>query len=100
VSTLLGSIVLVEKHCNFYKITGQHPVKEFANLPQQECTHCLRFQCMDNISKCDNPNETNFDGPDPPCCVHIQIALIILSGLFLHYFVSDHKPQGHYDAYL
>jgi hypothetical protein len=33
--------------------------------------HCLRFQCMDNISKCDNPNATNFDGPDPPCCVHI-----------------------------
>jgi hypothetical protein len=24
-----------------------------------------------NITKCDNPLATNFDGPDPPCCVHI-----------------------------
>jgi UDP-sugar transporter A1/2/3 len=33
--------------------------------------HCLRFECNRNISKCDNPLATNFDGPDPPCCVHI-----------------------------
>jgi UDP-sugar transporter A1/2/3 len=33
--------------------------------------HCLRFQCMRDASKCDNPLATNFDGPDPPCCVHI-----------------------------
>jgi hypothetical protein len=33
--------------------------------------HCLRFHCMRNISKCDNSLDTNFDGPDPPCCVHI-----------------------------
>jgi hypothetical protein len=33
--------------------------------------HCLRFQCMNNQSLCDNFAPTNFDGSDPPCCVHI-----------------------------
>jgi hypothetical protein len=32
---------------------------------------CLRFQCMEDASKCDNTLATNSDGPDPPCCVHV-----------------------------
>jgi hypothetical protein len=38
---------------------------------QKNFPHCLRFQCMRNISRCDNVLATNFDGPDPPCCTHI-----------------------------
>jgi hypothetical protein len=38
---------------------------------QKHWPHCLRFQCMRDASKCDNTLATNFDGPDPPCCVHI-----------------------------
>jgi hypothetical protein len=32
---------------------------------------CLKFQCTRDQSKCDNALATNFDGPDPPCCVHV-----------------------------
>ena len=38
---------------------------------ESKWAHCLRFQCMNNQSLCDNFAPTNFDGPDPPCCVHI-----------------------------
>jgi len=33
--------------------------------------HCLRFQCLNNHTTCDTQESTNFDGPGPPCCVHI-----------------------------
>jgi hypothetical protein len=47
------------------------PLRENVGTKTARYAHCLRFQCMHNISKCDNPLATNFDGPDPPCCVHI-----------------------------
>lgn len=38
---------------------------------QEMWDHCLRFQCNTNATQCDNNDATNFDGADPPCCVHI-----------------------------
>jgi hypothetical protein len=47
------------------------PLRKNKGTKTARYAHCLRFQCNRNISKCDNPLATNFDGPDPPCCVHI-----------------------------
>ena len=33
--------------------------------------HCLHFVCNKDLLSCDNTWPTNFDGPDPPCCIHL-----------------------------
>jgi hypothetical protein len=71
------------------KLPGVHPsssppqecklrhISNYTGMPWRIFPHkndwpqCLRFHCMDDTSKCDNALATNFDGPDPPCCVHI-----------------------------
>mmetsp|Transcript_27046 Transcript_27046/g.31474 ORF Transcript_27046/g.31474 Transcript_27046/m.31474 type:complete len:755 (+) Transcript_27046:165-2429(+) len=32
---------------------------------------CLRFSCTKDVGICDNTRPTNYDGPEPPCCIHI-----------------------------
>lgn len=33
---------------------------------------CLQYKCeRENYEQCDTAIPTNYDGPDPPCCVHI-----------------------------
>lgn len=55
---------------------------------------CLRFECNWDVNDCDTYEETNFDGPKPPCCTHIMRDMarvfdnIMSCELGLEYFVS------------
>jgi hypothetical protein len=53
---------------NFTRTMSLEPLRVNS---RKKWPHCLRFQCMRDASKCDNTLATNFDGPDPPCCVHV-----------------------------
>jgi hypothetical protein len=33
--------------------------------------NCFHYYCSANETRCDNTLPTNYDGPEPPCCVHI-----------------------------
>ena len=33
--------------------------------------NCLNFSCSKDESECDNTSATDYEGPGPPCCVHI-----------------------------
>jgi len=40
-----------------------------SNYPYEQC---LQYKCeRENYEQCDTVLPTNYDGPDPPCCVHI-----------------------------
>lgn len=36
-----------------------------------EDANCLAFKCSNDTVKCDNALSTNYDGTEPPCCVHV-----------------------------
>lgn len=43
----------------------------YKTKPQKDLTHCLFFRCSSDVDLCDNNAQTNYDGPDLPCCAHI-----------------------------
>ena len=54
---------------------------------------CLRFQCSKDHTRCDTLEATNYDGPTPPCCVHIlrdlaQAFDAMMCEFGLEYFVT------------
>lgn len=53
----------LSKHTRVHK-----PVK---HVYRSYWPQCFRFQCLTNEAQCDNTDQTNFNGPEPPCCIHI-----------------------------
>ena len=54
-----------------YTHTWERPVNSGTQLSRYQ--QCLRFTCdwkKTNYGRCNNWNQTNYDGPEPPCCVH------------------------------
>jgi len=54
---------------------------------------CLRYECNWDAVACDTFDETNFGGPNPPCCVHIMRDMArefdrVMCQLGLEYFVT------------
>ena len=45
--------------------------KQFRDAVPHTFEDCLFFDCNHDISECDNGDPTNYDGPKPPCCMHI-----------------------------
>jgi UDP-sugar transporter A1/2/3 len=68
-----GSKMQEVQHCGLRDLSNYTEWKKPFDEGSRESkwAHCLRFQCMNNQSLCDNFAPTNFAGPDPPCCVHI-----------------------------
>ncbi len=54
-----------------YTLGSMGPIHRTSLKQNVEEANCLNFKCTMNETICDNALPTNFDGPAPPCCVHI-----------------------------
>lgn len=58
-----------QEECKVHGNISQYPEQRV--LRNARRANCLNFNCSKDISHCDNISPTNYDGPEPPCCVHI-----------------------------
>ena len=55
--------------------------------------NCLKFECDRDIDRCDTMEQTNYEGPTKPCCVHILRDMAkafddVMCELGLEYYAS------------
>jgi len=90
----LGSEEKSDAEChNMRNISAYNASKFTRPTKKSNWKQCLRFQCSWNVTSCDNTGPTNFDGPDPPCCVHVMRDMAnqfdrVMCHLGLEYFPS------------
>lgn len=59
-----------QKKMSLAEYTREARKKNTHNITERP-SNCMYFKCIRNKTECDNTMPTNYNGPDPPCCVHI-----------------------------